>query len=113
MLVEGSNLLYFSVLAFLVIFLSARMAKRIRGRFFKSSSADYAFTIHRPSGGMFERQQMPALKKCPNCSKELTLATLICEGCEYNFLSGTVGLRNRLLASPGPLTGEIAKESFA
>ena len=112
MLVEGSNILL-AAIALVVIFLAARMVRRKQSGLFRSSKrADRAFTLHRKSGGMFAKQHTQALKKCPNCAKELSLSTLICEGCEYNFLAGTVGLRNRALPAPEPHTHESPEPSF-
>jgi hypothetical protein len=40
------------------------------------------------------------LKKCPNCAEQLPLSALVCDECDYNFLSGTVGYRHKLLPAP-------------
>src|SRR4029453_8540716 len=52
------------------------------------------------------RHRIPALKKCPNCAEEVPLSVLMCDACDYNFLSGMVGCRLKLLPSPEPLTHE-------
>jgi predicted amidophosphoribosyltransferase len=39
-------------------------------------------------------------KKCPNCNDQLPLSTLVCDACEYNFLSGSNGPRHKLLPAP-------------
>ena len=41
-------------------------------------------------------------KTCPNCDDQLPLSTLVCEACDYNFLSGTFGPRHKLLPPPDP-----------
>ena len=41
-----------------------------------------------------------AFKKCPNCAEELPLSTLVCDSCEYNFLSGSIGPKYKLLPPP-------------
>ena len=39
-------------------------------------------------------------KKCPNCNDHLPLSTLVCDACEYNFLSGSNGPKHKLLPAP-------------
>jgi len=41
-----------------------------------------------------------AFKNCPNCTDQLPLSTLVCDACEYNFLSGSTGSRYKLLPPP-------------
>ena len=43
---------------------------------------------------------LSALKTCPKCAGQLPLSTLVCDGCEYNFLSGGVGSRHKMLPAP-------------
>jgi hypothetical protein len=93
MIAEGLNLLYFSTIALIVAFLTARIA----------SKKDRA---------IFKRQHFPTLKKCPNCAEQLPLPTLVCDACDYNFLSRIVGHRHKLLPSPSePLAFTRVSES--
>jgi hypothetical protein len=39
-------------------------------------------------------------KNCPKCAEELPLSTLVCDACDYNFLSGSNQGRYRLLPAP-------------
>ena len=41
-----------------------------------------------------------AFKKCPNCAEQLPLSTLVCDACEYNFLSESNGPKHKLLPAP-------------
>jgi hypothetical protein len=41
-----------------------------------------------------------AFKECPHCADQLPLSTLVCDACDYNFLSRAVGLRHKLLPAP-------------
>ena len=47
-----------------------------------------------------------AFKKCPKCADQLPLSALVCDACEYNFLSGFVGHRHKLL--PAPDAGQLS-----
>ena len=84
MIAEGLNIFHFSAIALIVAFLTARIA----------SKKDRA---------TFERQHVLTLKKCPKCAEQLPLSALICDACDYNFLSGMVGHGHKLLPSPSEL----------
>jgi hypothetical protein len=45
-----------------------------------------------------------ALKTCPKCSVQVPLTTLVCDACDFNFLSGCVGTRHKLLPAPETAT---------
>jgi Uncharacterised protein family UPF0547 len=52
-------------------------------------------------------------KKCPGCSAQLPLSTLVCDACDYNFLSSSI-LRHKLLpASAESLASVAPQQSFA
>jgi hypothetical protein len=78
---EGLNILHFFAIALIVTFLTARIA----------SKKDRA---------IFKRQHVATLKKCPKCAEQLPLPALVCDACDYNFLSRMVGRRHELLPSP-------------
>jgi len=47
------------------------------------------------------RQTNPlAVKKCPNCAEQLAISALMCDECNYNFLSQSMGSRSKLLPPP-------------
>jgi hypothetical protein len=113
MIAESLDILYFSAIALILVFLTARIAKKKDGNFFKSSIAESTPRNNGTTGRIFERQHISALKNCPKCAEQLPLSTLICDACEYNFLSGMVGHRHKLLPSSEPLGHEASRQTFA
>jgi hypothetical protein len=113
MIAEGVNIIHFSAIALILVFLAARIAKKKDGSFFKWPAAGRTVANDGTSGRIFKRQHIQALKKCPKCAEQLQLSALICDTCDYNFLSGMVGQRDRLLPSPEPLAHEVSKQTFA
>jgi len=91
------------------MFLIARIGERKHDSFFKALVAGSAFSNDYPVDRMFEKHHIPALKKCPNCAEQLPITGVICEACDYNFLSGMVGPGNKLLPSPEPLPHDTSK----
>jgi hypothetical protein len=79
MIAEGSNFFLFSGIALTLALLIARIASQ--------------------KDGLFKRHHVLAVKKCPKCAEQLPPSALICEACDYNFLSRTVGHRHNLLPS--------------
>jgi|SRR4030095_13407581 hypothetical protein len=86
---EGLDFFLFSGIALALAFLMARFAKQ--------------------KGSSFKKHDV--LKKCPKCAEQLPLPTLVCDTCDYNFLSGTVGHRHKLLPSPSDaLAHEVSEQ---
>jgi hypothetical protein len=81
MTAEGLNIIHFFAIALIVALLTARIA----------SKKDRA---------IFKRQRIATLKKCPKCAEQLPLSALVCDACDYNFLSRMVRRRHELLPSP-------------
>jgi hypothetical protein len=108
MMAEDLNIIYFSAIGLILVFLTLRIAAK---RNF--SGAGSALANDGASSRFFERQRIPALKKCPNCTEQLPLSALICEACDYNFLSRMVGRGQKFLPSPEPMTHEVPNQSFA
>ena len=113
MIAEDSNIPHFAALALILVFLAIRRAKSNDGSFFNSLLAGRTLTNDHTTDRMFEKHHILALKKCPNCAEQLPLSTLICQACDYNFLSGTVGHGHKLLPSPEPLAHDLSERSFA
>jgi Uncharacterised protein family UPF0547 len=113
MISGDSNIVYFSAIALILVFLAVRIAKKKYDSLFKSFRTGNTVTNDRPSGRFFERQRIPALKKCPNCAEQLPLSALICDACDYNFLSGMVGRGQKFLPSPEPITHDVSNQSLA
>jgi hypothetical protein len=112
LIVEGLDILHFSAIALILVLLTARIVKRKHGGFFKSFRARSTSTNNCASDRFFERKRIPALKTCPNCAEQLSLSALICDACDYNFLSARPGRGQKLLPSPEPMTHEVSKQSF-
>ncbi len=113
MIVEDADILLFSALGLTLVFLTARIAKRKTGSFFQSLLAGRTLINERTTDQMFEMHHIQALKKCPNCMEQLPLSALICEPCDYNFLSGMVGHGHKLLPAPEPRVHEMPTNIFA
>jgi len=112
MITGDLNILQFSAIALILVFLMARVAKRTYGSFFKPSVAESPLTNKFVTDRLFASQRTPPHKNCPNCAEHVPLSALICEACEYNFLSRMVGSRHKMLASSAPMTHEISKPSL-
>lgn len=61
------------------------------------------------------RNEIPILvfKKCPQCAEQLPVSALVCDGCDHNFLAGSI-LRHKLLPAPeSSMRGGPTRQSFA
>ena len=113
MIAGDLNILHFSAIALILVFLTVRIAKKKHGSFFKSFTARSDPMDNSTAARFFERHPISALKKCPNCAEQLPLSALICDACDYNFLSGMVGHGQKLLPSPTPMIHEWSDQTFA
>jgi hypothetical protein len=113
MIVEELNILQISGIALILALLTARTATGLESGFFKAFLIGRLFANDRDADRMFEKGHIQALKKCPNCSEQSPLSALICEPCDYNFLSGMVGHGHKLLPSPEPRVHEMPTQIFA
>ena len=95
--VDGTDSLYFHAVALTVVILAVRIANTKDQSFFQGFLAAATF-----KGARAKRQDvvLSALKTCPKCAEQLPLSTLVCDTCDYNFLSRTVGPRHKLLPAP-------------
>jgi hypothetical protein len=91
MIAEGFNFILFSGIALTFALLMARIARQ--------------------KNSLFKRHRVPTLKKCPKCAEQLPISALLCDACDYNFLSRTVGHRHKLLPSPSDaLAHEVSEQ---
>jgi hypothetical protein len=88
---------YYHAVAFVTVILGARIANRKTGGLFIWCSRKLPF---RNTKAASQRAALAALKACPTCTEQLPLSALVCERCEYNFLSGAAGHRHKLLPAP-------------
>jgi Uncharacterised protein family UPF0547 len=102
LIVDGdADILHFFAIALLVAFLTARIASKKDGSFFKWFVAGAFLGIIALPVAIFKRQHvLSPLKKCPKCAEQLPVSALVCDACEYNFISRIVGHGHKLLASP-------------
>jgi len=113
MIAEDATILDFAAVALIVVYVAARIANGNYRSYFKSLLAGRMFTDDQAADRMFERQNISALKTCPCCTEKLPLSTLICEACDYNFLSGMVGHGHKLLPAPETRVHEMPTQIFA
>jgi hypothetical protein len=101
-IIDGdADILHFLAIALILAFLTARIASKKDGSFFKWFVAGAFLGIIALPIAIFKRQQVPStLKKCPKCAEQLPVSALVCDSCEYNFISRIVGHGHKLLASP-------------
>jgi len=113
MIADDSSILHFSAIALILAFLTARIAIRKLASLCSSFLARCTGEDNCAIDRIFEKQHIPALKKCPNCAEQLPLSVLCCDACDYNFLSGMVGHGHKLLPPPEPLVREMPTQKFA
>ncbi len=110
MMTEGSNILHYAAMILILAFLAARVANKRDGSF----KSLLAARIKRIVGRQHVELPTLKLKKCPECDEQVPLSALICEACDYNFLSRAVAHRHKLLPAPSePLVHEASSPSFA
>jgi uncharacterized membrane protein YtjA (UPF0391 family) len=112
MIADASNILYFTAIALIFVAFTARIVRGRYRSFFTSLARGRRFTNDRAYDRMFERRQIVALKKCPNCTEQLPLSAVLCDGCDYNFLSEMVGHGQKLLPSPEVLAQEMTAQRY-
>jgi hypothetical protein len=112
MIADGLNILYFSTIAVVLVFLATRTRKKHRNRF-KHSSAGHTFVNNRFSERLFEIKRAPARKACPSCAEQLPLSALICDACHYNFLAARPGREQKMLLPPEPMTHDASEQGLA
>ena len=101
MMDRDPDIFLFLALALTLAFLTARIASRKDGSFFKWFVAGALLGVIALPVAIFKRRRgvLSALKKCPKCDEQLPLGALVCTACDYNFITRTVGNGHRLLAS--------------
>lgn len=113
LIVDNVITIPFAAFAFFLIFLTAKSAKGHAGGFFKALMAGDWFQDESAADRMFERRNISAVKTCPGCSEQVPMSVLICEGCDHNFLTGTVGSGQRMLPSPEAQVYEMRPRNYA
>jgi ribosomal protein L40E len=93
MLAENSDILHYILIVLIFALLIVRMTRK--------------------EGGQRKGFAILAFKKCPQCTAQLPLSALVCDDCDYNFLSSSI-LRHKLLPASGEsMVGAAPQQSFA
>ena len=101
MIAEGFNIYYLGAIAAILPVLAAIIASK------KHVGSFHGF-LSGASVGIFQKTEpmnLLTLKKCPECAEPLSLSALLCDKCDYNFLSGSIAHRHKLLPPPSEALG--------
>jgi hypothetical protein len=110
MLNGNFDVLHLFAIAAIVVFLALRFLKKKKPR---DSFESFQTTSNTSNARIFERQRVPATKKCPGCEQQLPLAAIICEGCDYNFLAARPDRSHSMLPAPEALPEEPEQQKIA
>ena len=99
---EGIGIFHLFVMALALAFLTAGIAHNKGGSFFKWFLAGAFLGIIALPVAVFKKKQLapPALKQCPKCAEQLPIQALVCDRCDYNFVSMMVGCQTKPAPSP-------------
>jgi hypothetical protein len=102
MRIEGLSIFGLLIMILTLAFLTAGIAHSKGGSFFKWFLAGAFLGIIALPIAIFKRKQTapPALKHCPKCAKQLPIQALVCDACDYNFLSMMVGCQTKPASPP-------------
>ena len=106
MIIENFNILYLGAIAAIVPLLVVIIASKKDGGFSQRFSSGASLGIVKK----IQPMDRLAMKKCPECAEQLSLSALLCDKCDYNFLSGSVAHRHKLLPAP---SAALAHDLFA
>jgi hypothetical protein len=116
MIADGSDILPYGAIALMLGFLTARMGSRKGGNFFKWFVAGTLGGIIALPVAVFKKEPvaLPAFKKCPKCTGQIPISALVCEECDYNFITGLVRNRLTMLPAPNePLARDVSNQALA
>jgi hypothetical protein len=116
MIADGSDILPYCAIALMLGFLTARIGSKKGGSFFKWFVAGTLGGIIALPVAIFKKEPvaLPAFKKCPKCTGEIPIFALVCDACDYNFISGLVGNRHPMLPAPNePLACDVSNQALA
>ncbi|HYA28435.1 MAG TPA: hypothetical protein VEI95_06415 [Acidobacteriota bacterium] len=113
---ESLIILALSIIALSLAVITATIARKKDGSYFRWFVAGAFFGIIALPMVIHKKRSVidpPPLKQCPKCAEQHPLSTLICESCDYNFLSGMVGHRHKLLPHYETLSHEAPSRRLA
>jgi len=97
------------LLALIDIMVAAWRAKKSIGTFFKSHTTNSVFTNNLLAVRWLAANPVLAQKNCPHCAEPTPISSLFCDACDYNFLSGSLGTRQKSLPSPSSTKRQVSK----
>lgn len=110
-MLNGSfDILHLSAIAVIPVFLALRFLKKKKAR---DSFESFRAVSSSGNASIFERERVPATKKCPGCEEQLPLSAIICDGCDYNFLASRPVRSQSILPSPEVLPEEPQQPRIA
>jgi hypothetical protein len=106
MIASSVEISFSLALAVTLIVLAARLVKHLIGIFCKSRTADMLIN-NVISERLFAAKSIPLQKNCPHCAEATPISALMCDFCDYNFLSGMVGTKQKSLPAPHLVTSQF------
>ena len=109
---EGIGIFHLFVMALALAFLTAGIAHNKGGSFFKWFLAGAFLGIIALPVAVFKKKQLapPALKQCPKCAEQLPIQALVCDWCDYNFVSMMVGCQHKPVPPPSGQPGQLSRQ---
>ena len=112
----GSDILYYCAIALILGFLTAKIGSKKGGTFFQWFVAGALVGVIALPVAILKKERVAllALKKCPKCAGQIPLSALVCDGCDFNFISGFAGHRHKMLPAPNePPARDVSQQTFA
>jgi hypothetical protein len=99
---------YFALIALILTLLVLRTRRNEGGlRSFFSKPIQKSFAKKR------DLAILVVFKNCPQCDEQMPVSTLVCDSCDYNFLSSSI-LRHKMLPAPQSSNAGVApQQAFA
>jgi hypothetical protein len=100
---------FYQLLALILIMVAAWTAKKPIAAFFKSYPTSRAFTHNLLAARWLAPKPILAQKNCPHCAVPMPISALFCDACDYNYLSGSLGTRQKSLPAPASMKRKVSK----
>ena len=99
------------IMVLTLAFLTAGIANHKGGSFFKWFLAGALVGIIALPITIFKRKEtaLRAQKHCPKCAKQLPIQALVCDACDYNFLSMMVGCQVKPAPPPREQPAQLSR----
>jgi hypothetical protein len=93
--VDGLSIFRLLAMALALAFLTAGIARNKGGSSLKWFFAGALVGVIALPMAIFKRKKItyPGQKQCPNCAQKLPIQAILCDACDFNFLSMAVGNR--------------------